>query len=359
MTFPFKPTFNRLNILNFTRMKRISNTIIFFGIGLALTLSSCGSDPLDVDVSETNLALDYLNMDSLLYNSKDRVAALDNLPKEYQKVIEYQTYFCYQVGLNPQIPIEQDIQDFYSNLYVQRLEKSIHKKFPNPIRNHAKIIDGFKHLKYHLPKAKMPKGIVYANSYFSSSAFCTEDRICMGMERYLGKNDPVIKELPADRFYEYIKEAMDPAFFERDAVCAWVYTHIIEVKDDEYTIESIVNWGKILYLTEAAYPELGDEIIVRYSKKDLEWALKNERQFWDFMIKQKMLYSKDEKVKQNLLHEAPFTSGLPDAQNSPDRLGQFLGWRIIHSYMEQYDVTLQELINTPYTKLIQEYEIND
>lgn len=322
-------------------------------------LFSCSNDPLDIDASGVKLQVDYLNMDSLLLHSDNKSMALGKLGAAYDRVTEYQLYYCFQVGLNPEGSVEDDIAEFYNNSYVKRLEKRIAQQFPKPAKNHAEITEGFRKLKYHFPKAKFPKSIVYTNSYFASSAFCTEDMICMGMERYLGEKTDVIKELPNDRFYAYIKEAMNPIYFERDAICAWVLTHMTEEKEDAYLIEAIVNWGKVLYLTEAAFPEKEDGIILRQSAKDVQWGIDNERAFWDYLVKNKLLYSKEEKVKQNMLHEAPFTSGLPEGEKTPDRLGQFLGWRIIHSYMEQYDVSLQELLKTPYTTLIQEYEIND
>jgi len=325
----------------------------------AFLLGSCGSDPLDIDASDVKLDLNYLNMDSLLYHSNNRMTDLGKVDDIYSRIVEYQLYYCFNAGGNPTMTPDQVMDEFYKESYVKRLEKHIHEKFPNPSKNHAEIIEGFKKLKYHFPKGKFPKGVVYTNSYFSSSAFCTEEAICMGLERYLGEKTDVIKELPNDNFYAYIKEAMNPIYLERDAVCAWVLTHMNEEKEDAYLIEAMVNWGKTLYLTEAAFPEKAKEIILRQSTKDYEWSLKNERAFWDYLVKNKLLYSKEEKVKQNMLHEAPFTSGLPDGEKTPDRLGQFIGWRIIHSYMEQYDVTLQELLKIPYTKLIQEYEINE
>lgn len=287
------------------------------------------------------------------------MSALGQVDNKFERIVEYQLYYCFNLGQDQSLDPETVMADFYKTAYVKRLEKRIQEKFPNLSKNHAEITEGFKKLKYHLPKEKFPTGIAYTNSYFSSSAFCTEEAICMGLERYLGEKTDVIKELPSDNFYAYIKEAMNPIYLERDAVAAWVMTHISPEKEDSYLIEEVVNWGKILYLTEAAYPEMADEIILRQSKEDYDWALKNERAFWDYLVKNKLLYSKEEKVKQNMLHEAPFTSGLPDGEKTPDRLGQFLGWRIIHSYMEQYDITLQELMKLPYTKLIQEYEINE
>jgi uncharacterized protein YjaZ len=196
---------------------------------------------------------------------------------------------------------------------------------------------------------------LYSN--FAASAFCTETDIAIGLERYLGYKSPVIQSLPPNQFYDWMKKAMDDQFLERDAVCAWVMTHYFEELNDVSTIEAIIQWGKILYCTEAAFPEYPKEIIMRYSKENLAWATENERSFWEYLVKQKMLLSTSEKDQANLLREAPFTAGLPE--KGPDRLGQFLGWRIVHSYMEQYDLTLDQLIKTPYTKLLNEYEIND
>ncbi len=322
-------------------------------------LASCSSDPLDIDASEVKLEVEYTNLDSTLFHSKNRLIDLGKVDDKYNDIIQYQLYYCFNASGNPGMDPSEVMDNFYKEDYVKRLEKRIHQKFPHLAKNHAEIVNGFKNLKFHFPKSKFPQGIFYTNSYFSSSAYCTENALCMGLERYLGGKTDVIKELPSDNFYAYIKEAMDPIYLERDAVTAWALTHMVEEKEDAYLIEAMVNWGKVLYLTEAAFPDKGEEIILRQSKKNYEWDLKNERAFWDYLVKNKLLYSKEEKVKQNMLHEAPFTSGLPDGEKTPDRLGQFIGWRIIHSYMEQYDVTLEELLKTPYTKLIQEYEINE
>jgi uncharacterized protein YjaZ len=46
--------------------------------------------------------------------------------------------------------------------------------------------------------------------------------------------------------------------------------------------------------------------------------------------------------------------GLP--AESPDRMGQFLGYQIVSQYMEDNDVSLKQLINTPYLKILQSYK---
>ena len=333
---------------------------IISGIVLLAGIVACSNDPFDVSISGSKLKINYTNLDSLMVATPESelMNTLFDQRVRIPNVIDYQISYCMQGGMITDTACLSKLIAYRQYPFVKRVEKRIQEKFSNLRERHAKIVDGFKRIQVHLPKAKMPAEIVYTNSNFASSAFCTEQEITMGLERYLGKNTDVIKELPQNQFYDWIKEAMDPQFFERDAVCAWVLTHIIEEKEAANTIETAINWGKILYLTEAAFPEDPKHIIIRYSEKDYQWALENERAFWDFLIQQKLLFKSNDADKANLFSEAPFTAGLP-MKEAPDRLGQFLGWRIIQSYMEQNDVTLQELMALPYTELLQFYEINE
>ena len=57
-----------------------------------------------------------------------------------------------------------------------------------------------------------------------------------------------------------------------------------------------------------------------------------------------------------MLNDAPFTVGLPE--KGPDRLGQFIGWRMVHKYMEIKRIGVDELVKTPYTAILAEYEID-
>src|SRR5690606_13663704 len=109
---------------------------------------------------------------------------------------------------------------------------------------------GFKNLKYHLSDVQIPTTIVYANTCFQSSAFATQKEIIVGLERYLGKDEPLIQQLPRDVFFDWIKEGMDDKFLERDAVCTWIMSNAVQMKEANLA-ENMVNWGKIIYFTEA------------------------------------------------------------------------------------------------------------
>lgn len=326
---------------------------------LAAGFQSCSGNDLDIDISANKYQLPGIQLDSILQHTKeqDLEPELNKLSQKIPEIIDYQFYYCFKTGLPKDSAFSSNWNEFVYSPYYKRLSKRIGQEFSNLESSRKKIEDGFKRINTHLPKAKLPKTIVFMNSYFSSSVYCTENEIGIGLERYLGAKTDVIKELPNDMFYEWIKEAMEPEYLERDAVCAWILTHICEPGNDLNNIEAIIQWGKILYLTKAALPQQEERILLRYNAADYQWALDNERNFWEYLVKQNMLFKKSETDQAAFLQEAPFTAGLP--QKGPDRLGQFLGYRIVCSYMEQYDVTLQELINKPYNELLTEYEIND
>jgi len=62
-------------------------------------------------------------------------------------------------------------------------------------------------------------------------------------------------------------------------------------------------------------------------------------------------------LKLGYFNEAPFTKGLP--KESPDRLGQYIGWKMVRKYVEKHDdITLEKLLKVPYAEIMQSYKID-
>jgi uncharacterized protein YjaZ len=69
-----------------------------------------------------------------------------------------------------------------------------------------------------------------------------------------------------------------------------------------------------------------------------------------------LLFKKDELMVANLLNDGPFTVGLPE--KGPDRLGQYLGFRLVQEYVNNKKCSPKELLNTDYSEIITNYEID-
>jgi hypothetical protein len=328
----------------------------FLAGSIALLISSCANDHLDVDASDVKVNIGFVNMDSIWAksNGRDFLKADADFRARIPEMYEYELGYCLRVGRISDTALINSLTQFKNDPFMSRVEKAIQREFKDLSGVKEEIIDGFRHIKYHIPKAAIPQTIVFMNSVFTSSAFSSQKEIGIGLERYLGENSPVIKDLPNDMFFGWIKEGMDRRYLVRDAFCSWFMTHYGPEIDGNLA-EQIIRWGKILYLTEAALPDAPESIIPRYSEADYKWALDNEYALWTYLVDQKMLFKIDELNKTNLLSEGPFTPGLPE--KGPDRLGQFLGWRIVRKYMEVKEISVEELLRVHYTDIIREYEI--
>jgi hypothetical protein len=329
----------------------------FYYLLVIFLFFACKSDPLNVDASKIDVNLNYINLDSILVNTPEDqiIQRIQNIQLGNAEIIDYQLGYCLGVGKLSDSSTAKNIQLFTKDPYIKRVEKHIQQKFYPLTKQKEEITAGFKHLKYHFPTVKLPEHVVFMNSFFASNVFCTEKEIGIGLERYLGEKTDVIQELPSHEIFQWVKEGMDPTYLERDVLTAWIMTHLVP-EDNENTISAIIRWGKIIYFTEAAFPKKAKNVILRYNEEDYQWAMDNEYAFWKYLADEKLLFSNSDRDRNNFLSEGPFTIGLPE--KGPDRLGQFLGWKMIHSYMKSNkNTSLEELLKTPYNTILQAYDV--
>lgn len=326
-------------------------------LSAVILLVGCGTDHLKSDVSNIQVQIEFVNLDSLFVHTPKTAIESSNesWKKEFGEAYSYVLGQCIQIASPSDSVVASAVDLFRNEPYIAKLEKAIEREF-YPIRKNKDKMDlAFKRLKFHLPTAKFPKRIFFSNTLFQSSVFTTTEDIVVGMERYLGPTHPLLQQLPPDIYFKWVIEGMDRKYLEADVLTSWVSTHIVpETKGN--LAEEMIRWGKILVLVEAGLYDAPKEIVLRYSREDLQWAMGNEYSLWDYLKKEELLFVDSEREKMNMLKPGPFTIGLPE--KGPDRLGQYLGWRMVHSFLEKNDVSLQTLIQTPYTKILQAYEID-
>ncbi len=320
-------------------------------------LTNCKSDRFDTDIEGIQLDMKFINLDSMLLKSSDSglIFLRAQFKKQKSEVLAYNISYCLRSNLDDDTAFINGTHRFYSNKFIKQLEKRITSK--NLLNSTVKtnISNGFKRLKANCKKGKIPKTIYQINSSFSSSVFCTEEEIAIGIERYLGPETDVIQQLPSQDFYGWIKESMRKEYIERDVLTAWLMTHYLEETTENYASE-MIRWGKILFITKICLPEISENNILRYNKKQFEWAQNSEISMWKYLIDNEVLFKIDEETRVNLLNEGPFSIGLPE--ESPDRMGQFIGYRIVSSFMENSEISLNELVKLPYNEILQKYKPN-
>ena len=327
---------------------------LFHLVVLLQILQSCSSDPYDVDTTKVKLKLDFINLDSIVKfsNNQKLIVSRVDLIKTHREILDFSFGYCLGIPLQPDTTFLRKVNEFKKDKYIQRLEKAIQKLPKQQFK--SELTDAFKRLKFHFPSSKIPSSVFFVNSLFSASVFCTEKEIAIGMERYLGANASVIKELPSQQFYEWIKIGMEPRYLTRDALAAWLMTNYLEETNENYAAE-MIRWGKILFFCKVLLPEEKEEIILRYTASQLEWAIASEKAVWSYLVDKELLFKTDEETRINLLKEGPYSIGLP--KESPDRIGQFMGYKIVKQYMDDEEISLEKLVAMPYNELLQKYKV--
>ncbi|HIP31497.1 MAG TPA: hypothetical protein EYG86_01910 [Crocinitomicaceae bacterium] len=333
---------------------RYSSVIVL----LILLFSSCDTNPLLIDVSDSQVEINFVNVDEAIFysDSSELISKHHYFKNELKNIYDYEIGHVLQIGLVEDTAFYNSIQLFRKDTSIQTLERRIATLLPYLEKKEENIKDGFSHLKYHFPEGVQPTTIAYLNALFSTAVFCTENEIGVGTEWYLGDTTDVVQQLNPQYFFDWMKHAMDVRYYERDILTGWIETHYVNSVEGNLA-ENMIRWGKILYLVEAAFPEKNPSIIVRYSEEDYEWALKNEENFWRYLVDEKLLFKSNDQTTRNMISEGPFTPGLPN-QEAPDRYGQFLGWRMVHQYMKKNDVSVEKMVEASYNEILQDYEVD-
>ena len=66
---------------------------------------------------------------------------------------------------------------------------------------------------------------------------------------------------------------------------------------------------------------------------------------WRYFIEKKLLYDTDQKLIPRFINPAPFSKFYLEIDNeSPGRVGSWIGWQIVRSFMENNEVSLEQLL---------------
>lgn len=294
---------------------------------IVLSLFSCKkNEKLQDQAEEMNVNVVVDRYDKAFFESKP-----SDLPNLKQK---YPFFFPPQVD-------ERFLAEKMVNPQWRALYKEVEKRYDNFDLEKKNIETLFKYIKYYFPKTKIPKvytviqdmdpdyKVIYAPD---------KNMLIISLELYLGKSH---------RFYEYpefLKRRFDPLQMMPDIVDAFALYKVKPPTDRDFLSQMIYE-GKKLYLKDVLLPTTLDEDKIAYTKEELKWCEENDENIWRFMVEQKMLYDTNPMLVQKLITPGPFSKfGLESDNQTPARIGAWIGWQIVRAYMDQNDTPLQKML---------------
>lgn len=301
--------------------------IYSFVVLLCLFFLSCDQkSKVEKAVEEIPVDIKVERFDKIFFETK---------PEDLVKV-KKQFPFFFPAGNDDSVWLTKMQEPIWREVYDE-----VQKKYANFESVRQEFNDLFKHVKYYFPKTKTPKVItVIGEMDYDAKAIYADSLVVIALELYLGKEHKFYQ------FPNYIKENFEEKQIMPDVVSSFVYRNIPGY-DDKNFISQMIFEGKRLYAKDLLLPEYTDAEKIGYTAEQIKWCDENEEYMWRYFIEKEMLYSIDPKLTTRFIAPAPFSKFYLEIDNdSPGRVGAWIGWQMVRSYMKNNAVTLQELLKT-------------
>mgnify|MGYP001196038155 FL=1 len=294
-------------------------TVVFFII-------QCKKNNVEDEINSIPISINFDRFDKKFYNIDS--FKLNDLKKEYSYL--FPEKFDDIVWVNRRKDSLQLI-----------LKNAIEKKIENFDFVEDEINYLFKHVKYYFPKTNIPKIVTLINNVdYQSKIIYLDSLVLISLDTYLGQNHEIYNGIP-----NYIKYDMDISFLSSHIADKFL-DRKINYPNERTFLSQMLYYGKKLYLKEKLLPLKNDTILIGYSKKDFTWAKENEIYIWKYFIEKELLYNTDSKLIRRFLDPSPFSKFYLEIDNqSPGKIGRWIGWQIVKSFMKKNpEVKIEDLI---------------
>ena len=205
----------------------------------------------------------------------------------------------------------------------------------------SSINQAFTRIHWLYPEMEIPTIYMFVSG-FNAPIYFYEDIIGIGADMYLGSDYEYYNRV----VYDYQKQTMRPECIPVDIVSAYLFRNIPYTATKIRLLDQMIYRGKVMYLTSLLFPQVADYEVMGYSEEQWDWCIEHEQAIWHLVMDKRDLFKTESLVLTSYLNDGPFTSEV--SQDAPGRLGIWLGWRIVESYMEHNEtVRLQQLMVEP------------
>ena len=222
----------------------------------------------------------------------------------------------------------------------QELSAEVKKTFTDFDDIHSDIRGLFQHLKYYDTSFSEPR-VITITSYvdYRNKTIVTDSILIIALDTYLGSDHKFYADIP-----RYIAQNMNKSEIIVDVTSKYAEKYIFQ-SQRKSLLDEMIYFGKELYFEDMMIPSKSDAEKIGYTQEQLDWAAANEEQVWSYFIEREMLYSTDRDLPSRFIADAPFSKFYLDLDNqSPGRIGQYMGWQIVRAYMKKNDVSMMDML---------------
>ncbi|MCT4580215.1 MAG: hypothetical protein N4A35_02270 [Flavobacteriales bacterium] len=316
---------------------------VVFIVVITLSLVTCSSDPLAVDVSGSDVDIECHRMEQELF--QDGLTDIDGLNR---KLLEkygflYESFIAKMIvegsAHDPAIGVR--LSQFRKDSVIRSIYRDIDAEFKDFSAYEKRFEKAFAYYHYYFPDSSLPDLVTFYSN-FNAKIFPMENTLAIGLDMYLGPENRSVKRIPIDVLPQFIKNDMDKRYMVADGMKYWLLNRFYDEKAGDDFVSKIIELGKIMYLLDAVLPDVSDDVKINYTPEELNWVQNNENNIWKTLVDDEVLYTKNPMTINQYIVDGPFTKGLPN--ESPSKVGIWVGWQIVRDYVDENDVDVLSLL---------------
>jgi hypothetical protein len=321
----------------------INGIVAAFVIYITILVTGCSNSHNTPDTSAIDIKLNVSRFERDLFgiNTGDINAGVLKLQKKYGNFFNLFAFQIMTIGSKDTALMNEHLKSFISDSNFRAIYNDVEKLFGNFSKESEALTNALKNYSYYFPGKVIPS-IVTMISGFSYPVVCDSLNLGISLDMYLGPSYKYYSTLEPP-LPNYLRTRMHRNYLVSDAMKGWIQSDYGIDESSARMIDFMISNGRILYFLDKVLPDTEDSIKTGYTKKQLDWCNANEKSIWSFFIDNKLLFSIDPNLMNKYVNDGPTTNGFP--KDSPGNIGQFIGWRIVKSYMQVHpDLTLKQLM---------------
>ncbi len=212
-----------------------------------------------------------------------------------------------------------------------------------------------KHAKYYFPAEKLPEKVItlLTDVDYSLRAVDADSLLLISIDTYLGASHPLYEGIP-----KYIKNKLTPLHLESEIIDALSHRYVSKTISRAFLDRMVVH-GKRLLLHDYLSPKASAHFHIQYTQDQWDWATAHESDVWHYFVDNDFLFSTDENLNFRFLTAGPYSKFYSYLdENSPGRIGQWMGYRIVKAYQKRTGASLQQVLAAKTQEILKKSRYN-
>lgn len=299
--------------------------LIWLVVGCHNTTNECARQP---DIQPVEINIKHLEDKFLQVGSKQQLKQLmDENPIVKEVFLRPSDY------PNDSVMIAVLYQKF-TNPHMDTLLSEVKRVFGDGQTLKQEFENAFAHLKYYYPETHIPE-IKTVSTALGYDLFVSDSLIIVGLDYYLGEG---AKYRPLNMF-NYMLKRYAPQYIVPSVMLLKGISPEINKTDlsEETILSDMISYGKAFYFAKHMMPCTPDSTLIWYDKAEIEGVRENADIIWAHFVQNELLFETDHMIKKKYIDPRPKTYEI--GEKAPPRIGTWLGWQIVKSYMQRHEGT--------------------